>query len=68
MFDFVGVHGQCVDFPDMTVPRRRPLENSTASDRMGLDDGTGSLNATDLTALNQPVMVDPSSSVDSPST
>ena len=65
MFD-VGIYGQCRDFPDFSVPRRRPLENTTLSDPVNAD-GEGH-NATSgfpmSPILNQTVIVDPAGGMD----
>lgn len=61
----VGVYGQCRDFPDFSVPRRRPLENATTPDLIRADDGApNSTDAVDIAVSSQDVVVDLSGSMD----
>ena len=57
----VGVYGQCRDFPDLSVPRRVLLENTTISDL-----NYGGSNRTSPAAFavsSQPVVVNSSGSI-----
>lgn len=60
-----SVYGQCRDFPDFSVPRRRPLENATTPDLIRADDGApNSTDAVDIAVSSQDVVVDLSGSMD----
>ena len=58
---YLGIYGQCLDFPDFSVPRRRPLENTTLPDLIHSNyEGTNATSRAGSAVSNQTVVVDPS--------
>ncbi|KAF6226169.1 hypothetical protein HO133_009035 [Letharia lupina] len=60
-----SIYGQCRDFPDLSEPRRRPLENTTLPDPIHADDERPNTTSSTVFAVSgQAVVVDPSGSMD----
>lgn len=64
-----SIYGQCRDFPDFSVPRRRPLENTTTPDSVHADnEGPNATSTAGVTSSDQAVVVDLSGSMEIRST
>ncbi len=64
----VGGYGQCRDFPDLSVPRRAPLEDTTLPSFYVDDESSNRTSGAGLAVASQAVMVNPSGSLDTEST
>ena len=61
----VGVYGQCRDFPDLSVPRRVPLENTTIADPHHLDhENSNRTSPAAFAVCSQAAIVNSSGSID----
>ena len=63
----IGVYGKCQDFPDFSIPRRRPLENSTSLDLIHPEDGApNGTSSAGFAVSSQAVIVDLPDSLEAP--
>ena len=69
---YVGIYGQCRDFPNLSLPRRRLQDNITVPEPMYPEDerpnATNPAVVSALAASNQAIVVDPLGNMDTPST
>ena len=68
----VGIYGQCRDFPDFSVPRRRLQDNIAVPDPLYPEaqrpNATNPAVVSALAASSQALVVDPLANMDTPST